>query len=157
MISTPAHLATLGGIPEPTCGRRQPITRENQSLSSNALWRLHRSMRRRGWPWRSSSRPTARRSVSVRSLGLSRDAASLAWSARRLMAAGKKEDALKLYGRAISVAVPDESSRSRVPRFSEDPGVPRYLLPGEEQVRDIVARAGLPECVDVCRMVASAP
>ena len=52
---------------------------------------------------------------------------------------GKRKTHLKLFGRAISVAVPDKSSRSRVPRFSEDPGVPRYLLPGEEQVRDIVA------------------
>ena len=31
------------------------------------------------------------------------------------------------------------SSRSPVPRFIEDPGIRRYLLPGEEQVRDIVA------------------
>jgi hypothetical protein len=77
--------------------------------------------------------------VSIRSLGLSRDAISLAWTARRLLAAGKKEDALKLYGRALSVAVPAVSSRSPVPRFIEDPGIRRYLLPGEEQVRDIVA------------------
>ena len=65
------------------------------------------------------------------------------------MAAGKKEDALTLYGRAISVAVPDEPSRSPVPGFIEDPGVLRYLLPGEEQVRDIVARFSLPECVGI--------
>ena len=77
--------------------------------------------------------------VSIRSLGLSRDAVSLAWTARRLLVAGRKEDALKLYGRALSVAVPDVSSRSRVPRFIEDPGIRRYLLPGEEQLRDIVA------------------
>ena len=77
--------------------------------------------------------------VSIRSLGLSRDAVSLAWTARRLLAAGRKEDALKVYGRALSVAVPNVSSRSPVPRFIEDPGIRRYLLPGEEQVRDIVA------------------
>jgi tetratricopeptide (TPR) repeat protein len=77
--------------------------------------------------------------VSIRSLGLSRDAVSLAWTARRLLAAGRKEDALKLYGGALSVAVPDVSSRSPVPRFIEDPGIRRYLLPGEAQVRDIVS------------------
>jgi hypothetical protein len=77
--------------------------------------------------------------VSVRSLGLSRDAVSLAWTARRLLAGGKKEDALKLYGRALKVAVPVVCSRSPVPGFIEDPGIRRYLLPGEEQVRDIVA------------------
>jgi tetratricopeptide (TPR) repeat protein len=78
------------------------------------------------------------KSLLLRNIGLSRDAASLAWSARCLLAAGKKEDALKLYGCAISVAIPDKPPRSRVPRFSEDSGVRRYLLPGEEQVRDII-------------------
>ena len=76
---------------------------------------------------------------SIRSLGLSRDAVSLAWSARRLLAAGKKDDALKLMGRALAVAVPDRASRFRVPHFSEDPAVRRYWLPGEEQARVIVA------------------
>jgi tetratricopeptide (TPR) repeat protein len=78
------------------------------------------------------------KSLSVHSMGLSRDGASLAWSARQLLAAGKKDEALNLFGRAISIAVPEKVSRSRVPRFSEDPGVRRYLLPGEEQVREIV-------------------
>ena len=58
--------------------------------------------------------------------------------ARQLLSAGKKEAALKLYGQAISLAVPNRSARLRIPRFSEDPGIARYLLPGEEQVRDIV-------------------
>src|SRR5262249_36265319 len=79
------------------------------------------------------------RDVPIRSVGLSRDAVSLAWTARRLLAAGRKEDALKAYGRALAVAVPNVSSRSPVPRFIEDPGIRRYLLPGEEPVRDIVA------------------
>ena len=79
------------------------------------------------------------KSLSIHAVGLSRDAVSLAWSARQLLAAGKKDDALKLYGRAILLAIPDKSIRSRVPRFSDDPGIARYLLPGEEHVRDIVA------------------
>ncbi len=33
---------------------------------------------------------------------------------------------------------PDEPFRGAIPRFSDDPNVPRYLLPGEERVREIV-------------------
>ena len=76
--------------------------------------------------------------VSIRSLGLSRDVLSLAWSARRLLAAGQKEAALKLYGRSLSIATTGASFRGAPARFSEDPRDPRYLLPGEERVRDIV-------------------
>jgi hypothetical protein len=63
----------------------------------------------------------------------------MTWTARQLLAAGKKEDALKMFGHAISAAVPERPFRSRVPRFSDDVGTPRYLLPGEEQLREIVA------------------
>ncbi len=78
------------------------------------------------------------KAVSSRSMGLSRDVASLSCSARRLVAAGKKDEALALFGRALSLAVPEKSSRYHLPRFSEDPGAPRYLLPGEEPVREII-------------------
>jgi hypothetical protein len=78
------------------------------------------------------------KAVPSRSVGLSRDVVSLSCSAHRLVAAGKKGEALALFGRALSLAVPEKSSRYRVPRFSEDPGAPRYLLPGEESVREII-------------------
>ncbi|HZW31954.1 MAG TPA: hypothetical protein VFF52_14685 [Isosphaeraceae bacterium] len=73
-----------------------------------------------------------------RSLGLSRDAVSLAWSARVLLAAGKKEAALRLFTQALSAAARSGRARGAVPRFHDDETVLRYLLPGEEQVRDIV-------------------
>jgi tetratricopeptide (TPR) repeat protein len=76
--------------------------------------------------------------ISQRALGLSRDAISLSWCARRLMAAGDKEGALKIFEKALSVATRDLPSRAAMPQFSDDPSVPRYLLPGEERVRDIV-------------------
>jgi hypothetical protein len=76
--------------------------------------------------------------ISWRSLALSRDAVSLAWTARRLRTFGDKEGALKLYIHALSVLVPSHWCRSSIPRFSEDPAVPRYLLPGEEHIRNIV-------------------
>ncbi|MFI5456870.1 MAG: hypothetical protein ACHRXM_15605 [Isosphaerales bacterium] len=82
--------------------------------------------------------PLSDRTVSIRSLGLSRDVLCLAWSARRLLAAGEKEAALKMYGQSLAVAVSGESSRAVLARFSEDSNVPRYLLPREDRVRDIV-------------------
>jgi tetratricopeptide (TPR) repeat protein len=82
--------------------------------------------------------PPSAPGISLRSLGLSRDALSLAWTARRLTAAGNKEAALALYGRALAVAIPTEAYESGVPRFSDDPGMPRYQLPGEERAREIV-------------------
>jgi hypothetical protein len=75
----------------------------------------------------------------IRGLGLSRDSVSLAWSARRLMDAGRKEAALRLYHRALSAAVEGGLSRSSTPRFADDPMVRRYFLPAEDAVRDIVA------------------
>jgi hypothetical protein len=75
---------------------------------------------------------------SVRGLGLSRDAVSLAWSARCLLDVGKKVAALRLLGQALAVAAGSGLSRSATPRFNDDPAVRRYLLPGEDAVRDII-------------------
>ncbi len=76
---------------------------------------------------------------SVRSLGLSRDAVSLAWSARQLLDQGKKEAALNLYARALSCASRAGLSRTVTPRFDEHESAQRYLLPGEDVVRDILS------------------
>ncbi len=76
--------------------------------------------------------------ISHHALGLSRDAISLSWCARRIAAAGDKEGALKLLTRALHVACDLEPSRVHPPTFNDDPGVPRFLLPGEERARDIV-------------------
>ena len=83
--------------------------------------------------------PSAGREArSVNSLGLSRDAVSLAWSARRLLDAGKKEAALRLYGQALSAASGGGFSRTAAPRYDDDETSRRYMLPGEDAVRDIV-------------------
>ena len=137
MTSTPGHLAHWAIFLSRLAGEGSQAPQETADLLERAL---HAS------PINATARlalaqlgpPDELPSISPGSLGLSRDSASLAWTARRLMAAGKKEDALKLYGRSLSVALPSESSRAAIPRFSDDPGVPRYLLPGEEQLRDIV-------------------
>lgn len=84
----------------------------------------------------------------IRGLGLSRDSVSLAWSARRLMDSGKKEAALRLYGRALAAAAGGGLSRSATPRFSDDPAVRRYFLPAEDVVRDIVAELASREGLD---------
>jgi tetratricopeptide (TPR) repeat protein len=78
--------------------------------------------------------------VPVRTLGLSRDAVSLSHSAGRLLAAGQRDAALRLYSQALLFASSAEPSRGTVPGFNRDPAIHRYLLPGEERVRD-VARA----------------
>jgi tetratricopeptide (TPR) repeat protein len=82
----------------------------------------------------------------LRGLGLSRDSVSLAWSARRLLAAGKKETALRLYSRALSAAAGGGLSRTATPRWAEDSGLRRsfYFLPAEDSVRDIVAELAAP-------------
>ena len=77
--------------------------------------------------------------ASIRTLGLSRDAVSLAWSARRLLKEGKRPAALRLYERALTVASAGEFPRTATPRFNDDLTSQRYLLPGEDLVRDIVA------------------
>ncbi len=76
--------------------------------------------------------------ISPTGLGLSRDAASLTWCARRLLAAGNKQEALQMYVSALVVLTPAEPFRAAIPRFSDDPNVPRYLLPGEERQREIL-------------------
>ncbi len=62
-----------------------------------------------------------------------------------------------MYEQALAVATPDEPSRAAVPRFSDDPRVPRYLLPGEERVRDIVRELAREKRVDVPRVVSGPP
>ena len=81
---------------------------------------------------------TNEKGVTNRGLGLSRDPFSLAWSGRRLLEAGKKEAALNLYRQALAIEARGEFSQVAPPRFNDDQGVPRYLLPGEERVRDII-------------------
>jgi hypothetical protein len=138
LTSTPAHLANwaifLGNLQaDENQSSGETVALLDRALAASPINSQARLARAQLEPVDSV------KSVPLRSLGLSRDAISLAWSARRLLAAGKKDDALALFGRALSFAVPDRSSRHRVPRFSEDPAVPRYLLPGEETVREIVA------------------
>ncbi len=80
----------------------------------------------------------------IQQAGLSRDAVSLAWSARRLAKAGKKDAALRLYGRALAAAAAGPSSRTEPPRFAEDDAsgdqdaTLRYMLPAEDAVRPIL-------------------
>ena len=83
--------------------------------------------------------------VSNRGLGLSRDPLSLAWSGRRLLEAGKKEGALNLYRQALAIEARGEFSQVAPPRFNDDQGVPRYLLPGEERVARYHTRTRCPE------------
>jgi hypothetical protein len=79
----------------------------------------------------------------ARHLGLSRDAVSLAWSARILRRAGKREAAWKLYNHALRIACHPSAVRGSDLVFNPDPSARRYLLPGEAQamaiLRDLTA------------------
>ena len=48
---------------------------------------------------------------------------SLAWSARVLLGAGKKEAALRLFGQALSAAARSGRARAAPPRFHDDQAV----------------------------------
>ncbi len=130
----PAHWAIFMSLIEPG---QEPSTSEVAALSSRALAVSPLNPTAR-LTLAQLEEPAGDTAVSVRSLGLSRDAASLSWCARRLLAAGNKEEALVLYNKAFNVLMLSEPSHSAMPRFSEDPAVPRYLLPGEERVRDVL-------------------
>lgn len=76
--------------------------------------------------------------VTIGHLGFSRDVVCLAASASWLLTAGRKDAALRMYHKALEVGSHCELSHSVMPRYSDDPAVPRYLLPGEEAVREVV-------------------
>lgn len=71
-------------------------------------------------------------------LGLSRDAVSLAWSARALRHAGKKESAIRVYRQALQIACDNDLALASKPTFNDEPNVRRYFLPGETTARAIV-------------------
>jgi tetratricopeptide (TPR) repeat protein len=77
--------------------------------------------------------------ASTRGLALSRDPIPLAWAARKLLRAGRKEVAFPLYRQALELAVRSEFAPEMRPKFADDPQVRRYLLPGEDVVGRIVA------------------
>jgi len=71
-------------------------------------------------------------------LGLSRDTVSLAWSARALHHAGKKESAIRVYRQALRIACDSDLGPASKPTFNDEPNVRRYFLPGETTARAIV-------------------
>jgi len=71
-------------------------------------------------------------------LGLSRDAVSLAWTGRALHKAGRDAAAVKAYRRALEIAAKADPDAAGPLDYSDDPDVPRYLLPGEGLAAAIV-------------------
>ena len=74
----------------------------------------------------------------MRALGLSRDAASLAWTARSLRLAGKKAAAIRLYRKALGIAGRPDPTTATDRRSTTTPAVRRYLLPGEAAAAAVV-------------------
>ncbi len=88
---------------------------------------------------------SGRSAAPVPALGLSRDAVSLAWSARALRLAGRRAAALGLYQHALSVACSQAVAPSFKPDYNEAadsgrdrPGTRRYFLPGESVSRVVL-------------------
>lgn len=88
--------------------------------------------RRASWG-RGEPRPDA----AIADLGLSRDVVTLAWTARRLLDAGKTDAALEVDRQALALAATTAPNGAEVPAF--DPQTRRFLLPGESRVARIVA------------------
>ena len=76
-------------------------------------------------------------------LGLSRDVSAMALTGRMLKQAGKVEQSLWAYRRALELAAEIEPPRLDAPTFDDDPKVRRFRLPHEEIVgvviRDMMA------------------
>ncbi len=73
-----------------------------------------------------------------RSLGQSRDVPALAWAGRTLLAAGKRDAALRAFRAALEMAVRADLARLGVPDFLDDPQVRRYALPTEDLIAGVV-------------------
>ena len=82
----------------------------------------------------------------VRTLGETRDIATLAWEGRRLLAEGKKPAALRAFGAALDMAAHADLDRGGSPLFLDDSQARRYTLPTEALigpvVRDMAEAAG---------------
>jgi hypothetical protein len=75
----------------------------------------------------------------VTSVALSRDVFPLAWTGQRLLAAGKKEAAVRAYRAALEMAARADLARLAAPEFIDDTQIRRYALPGEDLIGPIIA------------------
>ncbi|WP_165225198.1 FHA domain-containing protein [Aquisphaera insulae] len=147
--TTPLHLAEWG-VYRSRPGATEDEREEAGELLDRAvqLSPLHPVARLARAEVRPASSSTAAGLRSVRNLGLSRDPASLSWSARNLRLAGKKPAAVRLYRRAFLLADGQEPSGRAEPAFNAEPSGHRYYLPGEIAataiVRDLLADADWP-------------
>ncbi len=76
--------------------------------------------------------------VLARGLGQSRDVPALAWVGRALLAAGKKEPALRAFREALEMGSEADLTRAGLPAFLDDPQIRRYALPTEDALASVV-------------------
>jgi hypothetical protein len=83
--------------------------------------------------------------VRTRSIGLSRDVLSLAWTGSQLVKAGRKESAVRAYRLALELAATADVERLGEPSYDEESASRRYTLPGEDLfgpvIRDMASHA----------------
>jgi tetratricopeptide (TPR) repeat protein len=63
---------------------------------------------------------------------------TMGWTAHRLLAAGKKEEALRVYRSALELASKADPARLASPAFIDDAQIRRYALPGEDLIGPLV-------------------
>ena len=115
--STSSHLANWAIFLGQVRGRRQPIAGRNSRASRARSCGFTDQSDRRDLAMAQLEPAEDRNRPRFEALGLSRDAVSLAWTARRLAGSREKEDALKLYGRAFGRG-PERARLGRASRGS---------------------------------------
>jgi len=74
---------------------------------------------------------TGRAAPAVSRLALSRDVLPLAWTGHRLLAAGRKDAAVRAYRAALALAAQADLARLDAPAFIDDAQIRRYAMPAE--------------------------
>jgi tetratricopeptide (TPR) repeat protein len=72
-------------------------------------------------------------------LGQSRDVLSMSWAGRRLLALGKKDEALRAYASALGMAARPDFERPEAPVFLDDSAIHRYAMPSETLLATVIA------------------
>lgn len=140
--TTSGHLATKAAALGATKGSRE---REESSRFLLDAARVSAPLEPSTRLARAEFASRGRDSDSLPALGLSRDASSLALTARVLAKDGKNEPALTAYRSALALASQGGDARGGIPPFVDTPEAHRFALPSETLILEIVREmAGQP-------------
>ncbi len=134
VATTPRHLATyaVALAQNQREAETNPLEPLEQALAIAPIDPVARLVRAR---FRAQSHEPA---LAEADLALSRDSVALATSARRLLDAGKIDEARALYRSALAMAAEPHRAGDEAPEFSQDPDVGHFLIPGEGRIRRVL-------------------